>query len=482
MPILSTFLLVFTFLFNAISPGLIQSGDITVSMNEIDIQYPQIIQFKIAAQSDSNIEKVVLHYSTNAASCQGGEAQQVVKLDPAKEVDLKWDWDLKRAGALPPGAQVSWYWEINDASGNMFLTEEQTAEVQDDRHSWDQVTSTDNRILVQWYDGDQEFGGQLLQIAQDSLQRLSQKLGIESDRPLRMIVYPSSEELREVLLTSQEWTGGVARPDFGSVLFGAAPGEVSWLKDVIPHEFAHLLIDELTFNCKGVWLPTWLSEGLAVNSEGDMTFAQHTSVEEGLSAGKLRPLHALENGFSPYGDQARLEYDQAGYVVEYMIEQYGPQKMAGLLKTVQEGNKIDDALLKVYNLDTDGLDTAWRVSLGAEPLPTAKPTADRSKNTPIPTRALPTSIVRVTATVEAEPPSPTPPPPTATSEKSQVTQLDSTSEKILREPSETSVPTIVASEKTTGGFSTIFIILIIGLVVLVVVLLLVVLLISRNRK
>ena len=43
---------------------------------------------------------------------------------------------------------------------------------------------------------------------------------------------------------------------------------IEQLQGVI-HELAHLLVEEVTFNCFG-GLPTWLDEGLAVYAEGSL--------------------------------------------------------------------------------------------------------------------------------------------------------------------------------------------------------------------
>jgi hypothetical protein len=70
--------------------------------------------------------------------------------------------------------------------------------------------------------------------------------------------------------------------------------------------------------------------------------------------------------------------------------------MASLLSTIQSGNKIDKALLAIYDLDTDGIEAKWRVSLGFKPQATLAPTsADR---TAVPTMALWTSVIKKSAT------------------------------------------------------------------------------------
>jgi len=66
-------------------------------------------------------------------------------------------------------------------------------------------------------------------------------------------------------------------------------------------------------------------------------------------------------------------------VVDFMIKTYSRDKMTSLLLDLRDGQTIDQALQAVYGFDTDGLENAWRNSIGAKPLtgssqPTALPT------------------------------------------------------------------------------------------------------------
>jgi hypothetical protein len=193
---------------------------------------------------------------------------------------------------------------------------------------------------------------------------------------------------------------------------------------VIPHEISHLVIHSLVFNCVGATLPTWLSEGLSERALGRISKAQNNELSAAIKDELLPPLRALEGTFSAFGDEAGLSYAQSYSVVSFMIAEYGSEKIGQLLTAVKSGQTIDEALQSIYGMDTDGLDAAWRASLGFV-LPTAAQpvsSAPTATNTTIPTLALWTSPVRLTATSTVPPtstpapsstptPSMTPPPP-----------------------------------------------------------------------
>ncbi len=74
-----------------------------------------------------------------------------------------------------------------------------------------------------------------------------------------------------------------------------------------------------------------------------------------------------------------LFYGQARSVVKYLINTYGESKVPELFAAFKQGLQIDEALKKVYGFDQDGLDNAWRKSLGVPPLETSKEQALAAK-------------------------------------------------------------------------------------------------------
>ena len=178
--------------------------------------------------------------------------------------------------------------------------------------------------------------------------------------------------------------------EHGVIMAGIPDGEIDWAKEVIPHELAHLVIAEQVFNCLGTELPTWLSEGLAVSTEGPISDYDQKLMETALERGSLPMLRTLTAGFPSDSQKASQAYAMSGAVVRFMLAEYGPEKLASLLSAIQSGLRIDQALLKVYGFATDGLDQAWRASLGYSvdlPLELVTPTPIAAR-TVVPTIAL----------------------------------------------------------------------------------------------
>jgi hypothetical protein len=179
-----------------------------------------------------------------------------------------------------------------------------------------------------------------------------------------------------------------------------------------------VLVGQLTFSCLG-FVPTWLNEGLAMVGEGGLDEYQQGLFDQALAGDTLPSLRSLSGGFSEESDRANLSYSTSYSVVDFLVREYGRDRMTDLLERLRDGATADEALQAVYGFDVDGLEDAWRVDIGASPRtagaqPTPVPTATVVP-TIVPVSGTPVSGLLPTAPVTAVPVAgPTPAPAEAT--------------------------------------------------------------------
>ena len=219
-------------------------------------------------------------------------------------------------------------------------------------------------------------------------------------------------------------------------MIGIAPGETQWLAKVIPHELAHLVVDQRIDNCAGNRLPTWLNEGLARFAEGPTSAEDRKLVLDALRSGEIQPFLGLTAEFPVSTARANLAYAQSGMAVSFLVEQYGAENIDKLLAQVEQGSAIDTALRDIYGMDTAGIDQAWRAYLGfgsPSSAGTATPTT-AAKRTAVPTfalyaTALPSATPTITPSITVPPTltaiPPTSPPTTTASAAPVATALPS---------------------------------------------------------
>jgi hypothetical protein len=196
--------------------------------------------------------------------------------------------------------------------------------------------------------------------AQQALARLSQDTGAQLKKPVRLYIYASTQDLQGAMIFPQEWTGGATYAEYGTIAIGIATSNLNWGQRAIAHELSHLVTHQMVFNPYND-LPTWLDEGLAMYAEGVLETGFASSLKQAIATNSLISMRSLASPFSALPELATQSYAESFSIVEFLISQYGQEKMLALLNTFRQGSGWDAALVKVYDFDMDGLDKLWRV-------------------------------------------------------------------------------------------------------------------------
>ena len=199
--------------------------------------------------------------------------------------------------------------------------------------------------------------------ARDGLNTL--QLGKELVAPIKAFVYENSGDVQGALLFAPAWSGGVAFVGHNILLIAVNPDEFDRQLQGVIHELAHLLVEEVTFNCFG-GLPTWLDEGLAVYAEGSLPGFQERALALAIAEDDLISLRSLNSSFPAADTGATLSYAQSYSLVDYLIGAYGWPKMQELLAVFAEGSADEDAIVQVYGWGYDTLESLWRRSVGLQ--------------------------------------------------------------------------------------------------------------------
>ena len=350
----------------------------SVTTNEIILNFPESATFRATFTSDREITSIVLEYGNEQQTCGKVFAKAFPQFTPGTTVEAEWTWEMRQSGSLPPGAQFWWRWRVTDASGQESVTDVKTAVWLDGIHDW-QTINTGDIVRLHWYEGDQTFAADLASAASDGLRFNETQSGLKAEAPINIYVYASTDDLKDAILYEPSWTGGQAFPEHNIVILGISRSDLDWGRDAIVHELTHVLVGHLTFSCLGD-VPTWLNEGLAVYSEGELDPASKMQLEDAIRDNTLLTVRSLSSGFSEVADKAYLSYSQSYSLAKFLVETHGQEKMTGLLLSLRDGLTIDEALMQVYGFNIEGLENEWRTSIGARPSsvsaqPTLQPTS-----------------------------------------------------------------------------------------------------------
>ncbi|MEX0800641.1 MAG: peptidase MA family metallohydrolase [Dehalococcoidia bacterium] len=343
-------------------PGPTSAQGLGVTDDGTESLFPEGIQFRVAAQGDQPIVKVLLHYTV----LPDGSPARAVPSGPTPEFEptttLSAGLILAGDFYLPPGTRIDYYWEVEDAAGNVATSDEESIVYEDVRFDWKTVEA--DGVTVHYYSGDDDDAQAMLDVAQEALTASSRLLGAPVEFPVHVRIYGSREDMQPALESrsetyeSQIITAGV-RVSSDTVL---VLGNVSF--DTLRHELAHVvtaIAGEGPFGS----LPAWLDEGTAVYAQTDPGGFRDT-LDGAIDRGNVLSVRSIT---SYQGDPSKvgLFYGQSWSLVSFLVETYGEEKFAQLFAEIKAGNTTDAALDTVYGFDQDGLDNEWRASVGLPP-------------------------------------------------------------------------------------------------------------------
>lgn len=341
----------------------VTSADSGLSVLEegIELAFPEKIIFHLEAQSAVDIVDARLHYQVSRMNYAKVTSEGWPDFVPAERIETSWVWDMRKS-SLPPGVTITYWWTIEDAAGELLQTTPLVLNFDDLRYDWKSLT--EGPLAIYWYEGDEHFAQELMDASQRGLLRLSSDIGTFPEKLVKIFVYASANDLRGSMIFPQEWTGGAAFTEFDTIVIGISPGNIDWGKEALVHELTHMVVHQAVFSPYGQ-LPTWLDEGLAMYNEGELSFSLQSRLDEAAKADSLISVRSLCSSFSAEPEAAYLSYAESYSLVEYLLINYGQDKMLKLLTLFKEGSTYDEALSQVYGFDVFGLDTRWQETLAA---------------------------------------------------------------------------------------------------------------------
>ena len=374
-------------------PALAQDA-IQITDQSWDFNFRDHITFTLSAESPADIVEADLFYRVVG---QLATSRNDAEFTPGKSINAEFIIDQTEPGNyFPPGTDLEYWWKLVDADGNELRTEPEFITYTDDRIDWQSLQN--DRLTIYWYQGDEAFGQALFERANVALDTLETDMGITLENPIKIFIYANHNDLLSALsVTAQEWTGGVANLIHGVVIIGINPVQLDWGLNAMTHEMTHLVVHQATDNPFSR-LPQWLTEGIAVYNENrdELDSDFKPLFDRAAANNELMTLRTLSSPFPGDPMVTNLAYGQSGATVKFIVDTYGPDKMAELLSIFAEGALYDEALEEALGVDTDGLDNAFRASLGLPPLPGTESTETEGGQAEA-------AIVEETAKEEVEP-------------------------------------------------------------------------------
>jgi hypothetical protein len=341
---------------------------ITIVRANAKIDYPMRIDFSVEARSDVEIRTVELEYGLIGRDCSPDVVIAIPdNFTPGNTVKVQWAWDIAKTGNLPPGMKIWWDWHLVDADGKETRSDKQWITWIDSIHPWSSITS--ENIILHWYQGTEAYAQNLIKSADNARTVLIQDVGAWPDSDINLYIYDSNQAMKDALVGAPEWIGGMTFwQNQRTIIIGIDLGNEAWGKSTIAHELAHVAVNSIMGGCYAN-IPLWLNEGIAVYTEGTPDPQYAKLIDHAVYYDELFSLRSISEQYQEIDGDPSLTYAESLSAVQFLVSQYGHEKIRRILLALGEGYTYDSALQSALGLDMDGLEDAWRKSIGADPLP-----------------------------------------------------------------------------------------------------------------
>lgn len=338
-------------------PGVAQEG-VIVRSQEASNEFPEGIVFKVDFQSEEPVKEVRFRY---AIAPDGSRAYGVPDCSGVTDVQCTFDLESNVQNFLIPGVEITYYWEIKDHAGRTTETDQGRHMYEDDRFEWESLS--EGGLTVWFYEASEDDVRSLLSAGRETLERMGALLGTTVDYPVKVFLYDSARDMEPVVLARQ------VSPNEASVTLGevvvsdtaVVARDFSPL-DILRHELTHVVMRSAM---RGPFqgLPAWLEEGIAVYGQTRPMPDMEAALEAAIRNDRAFTVRTISSA-SAGSSNVSLFYGQSYSVVRFLIEEYGEEKLRALLAAFREGSQTDEALMEVYGFNQDGLENAWRASVG----------------------------------------------------------------------------------------------------------------------
>jgi hypothetical protein len=212
---------------------------------------------------------------------------------------------------------------------------------------------------------------EFLRAAAPARARVRDRLGIDVEGPVTVIVVRGREEMRKEVLarTGREppdWAGGLALTDLNLVLVRAdQPGEEFDRVDaILTHELVHVAVARANQAAPRAG-PRWFEEGLAQWVAGRARPLDVPDLRPAATFGWLLDLDAMNAAFSQGEGAAARAYAQAESFVRFVAHR-GPGAIKRTLELLLAGVELDSAMSVATGVSLTNSWIAWKIDLASD--------------------------------------------------------------------------------------------------------------------
>lgn len=220
---------------------------------------------------------------------------------------------------------------------------------------------------IRYTSADQEYVDMIGVVAENAFSSVCREFERQPVNKTTIVVYPNSESLARSFGWDKDekamgvyWGGSIRILSPREWISGSDWVDQFASEGPMVHEFAHLMVDEIT---RGNY-NRWWTEGIAQYIEKKITgfeFADPFAERQEL---EYYPLSVLEKNFDKIDQQ--IAYWESLKVVEYIAQQYGEDSLFSILEELGRGKTMSRALTGALGVDYKAFEHDFYQSMGKQ--------------------------------------------------------------------------------------------------------------------
>jgi len=315
--------------------------------------FGETINFQGAVQTPANVQEAALFIKPASSDTRTSKVQ----LNPGGGIDHTFSLSENPFRAFTP---VEYWYQVTLDTGEVVNSPVYSFLYEDNRFDWRRIES--DQFKIAWISGEQDFGQTIQNASENSLAAARAILAIEAPSPIRIYVYPSSQDMQSaVQLSSKPWAAGHSNPDLNLILVSIpeGPDAIAEMERQIPHELMHIL----EYQIIGPYYnqaPVWLLEGLASTAELYPNPEYQQVIQNAVDNDGLIPLSLLCEEFPRDLSGVILAYAESSSFVNFLHQNYGSSGITTLLNHYKDGQNCKAGIEAAFGTTFSELETRWQ--------------------------------------------------------------------------------------------------------------------------
>ncbi len=320
----------------------------------IEYNFGEYIHFRAQLKEEASIKDVTIFIQVEGAGDTRTEQAAVNDLN-----EISYDLDLTSQPIRAYSNIVYWY-EISFPDGEVFKSPETEFIYEDNRFNWESRGS--NLFTAHWYEGDNTFAQDLLDVAEQGLQKIQGILPLTLEEEIDIYAYANAEEMRDTLQASgKNWVGAHTDPDLSVMVVSlpTLPEQRLEMERQIPHELMHIMLYQ-KLGTGYPNLPAWLNEGLASMAELYPNPDYIMLLQGAHDNQALLSIASLCNPFPRDASSAYLAYAESTSFTRFLHQRFGTSGLEQLITAYSDGLNCERGVQTAFGSSLSQLEVEWR--------------------------------------------------------------------------------------------------------------------------